>query len=399
MKLSSLRINPHGMQHFQVLQLRSTVCMLLFLLSETRRVLISASPSAKVAKMRMEIREQDFSFQDGARERPVIEVVTKDVRTADIFNIMQAAGEEEVAPEEGASWWKDTVTEEFTRQDVLVLALIALCILRLLQVMWKLVKLPKQWFDAMERKVEEEFETESMSKCSEETATRLRKQLTTVRFCHLQFLLVIEKLKREMRDDKNEDTQQMVASLPVSQPKEGKSMALSEILATLHTIQAKDRSFQRSKVEEHLADIKHNVEDEEDIDSGLSEEWERLQEIYSSFLRVQETIIRRQKCKKRQWQMQQPPQSHEERPRRRQRRFPSEDPVDDVLQELQELTKELPQGFTADMFKSLGNAMQEKMTAVEPATSPSPPPQLEKKTQSTAKVDHISTAAKYTATA
>ncbi|KAK1947088.1 hypothetical protein P3T76_001098 [Phytophthora citrophthora] len=314
---------------------------------------------------------------------------------------MQAAVEEEVAAEEGASWWKDVVTEGFTRQDVLVLALIALCILRLLifvvHMMWKLVKLPKQWFDAMERKVEEEFETESTSKCSEETATRLRKQLTTVRFCHLQFLLVIEKLKREMRDDKNEDTQQMVASLPVSHHNEDKTMTLSEILATLQKIQAKDRSFQMSKVENHLADIEQDVQDEEDIDSGLSEEWERLQEIYSSFLHVQETIIRRQKSKKRQWRMQQPPPSHEERPRRRQRRFPSEDPVDDVLQELQELTKELPQGFTADMFKSLGNAMQEKMSAAESVPSPSPQP--ETKPQCTAKVDHITSVAKYTATA
>ncbi|KAG1711943.1 hypothetical protein DVH05_009184 [Phytophthora capsici] len=309
---------------------------------------------------------------------------------------MQAAGEDEAAPEEGASWWKDAVTDEFTRQDVLVLVLIALCILRLLifviQVLWKLVKLPKQWFDAMERKVEEEFETESTSKCSEETAARLRKQLTTVRFCHLQFLLVIEKLKREMRDDKNEDTQQMVASLPVSRHKDGKTMTLNEILATLHKIQTKDGSFQASKIDDHLADIKQNVEDEEDIDSGLSEEWERLQEIYSSFLHVQDTIIRRQRSKKR---MQQPPQSHDERPRRRQRRFPSADSVDDVLQELQELTKELPQGFTADMFKSLGNAMQEKMA--EPVASPSPQP--ETKPQCTTKVDHISTAAKYTATA
>ncbi|POM60393.1 hypothetical protein PHPALM_30765, partial [Phytophthora palmivora] len=220
------------------------------------------------AKTRMEIREQDFSFSDGARERPVIEVVTKDVRTADIFNMMQAI-EEEVPPvEEGASWWKDAVTEEFSRQDVVVLALIAICALRLvifvIQVMWKLVRLPMQWYGAMEKEVED-FDIQSTDNCSDE---RLRKQLAIVRFCHLQFLLVIEKLKREMRDDKNEDTQQMVASLAVSQHEEGKDVTLAEILATLRKIQVKDSRFQTSEVEEHLVDIKQDVEDEENVDSA-----------------------------------------------------------------------------------------------------------------------------------
>ncbi|RLN10974.1 hypothetical protein BBO99_00003197 [Phytophthora kernoviae] len=78
-------------------------------------------------KTRMEIREHDYSFNDGAQERPVIEVVSKDVKTSDIFRLMQVIGDDkEIAAEEGASWWKDAVLEEFSRQDLVVLALIAL---------------------------------------------------------------------------------------------------------------------------------------------------------------------------------------------------------------------------------------------------------------------------------
>ncbi|ETL81542.1 hypothetical protein L917_18131 [Phytophthora nicotianae] len=428
MAFRSLRITRHAMQptpFSPYASVRLSLYMLLLFMNQTRRALISASPSAKVSK-RMEIREQDFSFQDGAREQPVIEVVTKDVRTADIFNVMQgtavllgleescmvlyahgpyavalcvlsAIGGDEDAAEHAASWWKDAVTEDFTRQDVVVLALIAICVLRLVvfvfQVLWKLVRLPMQWYTTMEKEMDGDIE----EKCSVETVVRLRKQLAIVRFCHLQFLLVIEKLKREMKDAKKEDTQQMVASLAVSQHEESEEVTLAEMLATLQKIQAKDSSFKASEVEEHLVDIKQDVEEEEDIDSGLPEAWERLQEIYASFLRIQATIIRRQKRRTTwQWQLQQHEQHSEDTSRRRQRRLPSsEDPTDEVLQELQELTKELPQGFTADMFTSLGNAMHEKMVAAGPETSPIP----SVKTPYTVNTAAIPTAAKYSATA
>ncbi|KAG6615138.1 uncharacterized protein IUM83_16887 [Phytophthora cinnamomi] len=379
--------------------LRRALYVLLLLLSETRRTLLAASPSAsaKAAKTRMEIREQDFSFSDGARERPVIEVVTKDVRTADIFNIMQAVqgdADADAPLEEATSWWKDAVTDEFSRQDVVVLALITLCVLRLMvfviQVTWRLMKLPMQWYNALE-KAEEEREEEEGS-CSEDATSSERKQLAIVRFCHLQFLLVVEKLKREMRGAKMEDTQQMVASLAVAQHEEGKEVTLAEILATLRKIQAKDSSFKASEVEEHLQDIKQDVDDEEDAEAGLSDAWTRLQEIYASFLRIQATIIRRQQRKRNwEWQRKQHEQHHPDS-RRRQRRLPSsEDPTDEVLQQLQELTKELPQGFTADMFTSLGNAMHENMVAsAEPETSPAPSPQLETKPTRAADTTHTS---------
>ncbi|KAH7488295.1 uncharacterized protein KRP23_2248 [Phytophthora ramorum] len=380
-------------QSYSPLWPRRALYLLLLLLHETRRTLIAASPStAKAAKTRMEIREQDYSFNDGGRERPVIEVVTKDVRTSDIFSIMEAiGGEEEAGVEESASWWKDAVTEEFSRQDVVVLALIALCVLRLvvfvIQMTWKLARLPMQWYDALKKEEDERMEVEITDKGSDESSVR-RKQLAIIRFCHLQFLLVVEKLKREMREDKCEDTQQMVAALTVSPHEDGKEVTLTEMLATLQKIQAKDSSFKTSEVEEHLADIKQDVEDEEDNEFGLLEAWERLQEIYASFLRIQATIIRRQKRKAWKWQMHQ----HEsEAPRRRQRQLPSsEDPTAEVLHELQELTKELPQGFTADMFTSLGNAMHEKMVAAEPETSPALPPQLETKPPRSASVAHTS---------
>ncbi|KAE8990485.1 hypothetical protein PR003_g21799 [Phytophthora rubi] len=363
--------------------LRRALYVLLLLLSETRRPLLAVSPSAsaKVSKTRMEIREHDFSFSDGARERPVIEVVTKDVRTADIFNLMQAV--EDAPMEEATSWWKDAVTEEFSRQDVVVLALITLCVLRLtvfvLQVTWKLVKLPMQWYAALDKEEEEE-EAESRETRSEKQTSSERKQLAIVRFCHLQFLLVVEKLKREMRGAKMEATQQMVATLDVVRHEDGKEVTLAEILATLRKIQAKDSSFKASEVEEHLQDIKQDVDDEGDAESGLQEAWTRLQEIYASFLRIQATIIRRQQRKKNwEWQMKQHEQHHPGT-RRRQRRLPSsEDPTDEVLLQLQELTKELPQGFTSDMFTSLGNAMHENVVAAEPETSPVPSPQMETK--------------------
>ncbi|KAF1791677.1 hypothetical protein GQ600_7539 [Phytophthora cactorum] len=49
------------------------------------------------------------------------------------------------------------------------------------------------------------------------------------------------------------------------------------------------------------------------------------------------------------------------------------------------------------MFTSLGNAMHEKMVAVEPETSPFPSPQLEIKSPYTVNTAPIPTAAKYSA--
>ncbi|GMG16609.1 unnamed protein product [Phytophthora fragariaefolia] len=294
---------------------------------------------------------------------------------------------EDAPVDEGTTWWKDAVTEELTRQDVVVLALITLCVLRLvvfvIQVTWKLIKLPAQWYNAMNNDKEEDEqqeESESKDMCTEKSMASERKQLATVRFCHLQFLLVVEKLKREMRGAKMENTQQMVASLGITRHEDEKQVTLAEILSTLQKIQAKDSSFKTTEVEEHLADLKQDDEDEDNADEGLPEAWVRLQEIYASFLRIQETIIRRQQRKRAwEWQMKQHEQHHQGT-RRRQRRLPSsEDPTDEVLQQLQELTKELPQGFTADMFSSLGNAMHENSVAAEPETSPAPSPQLEAK--------------------
>lgn len=320
------------------------------------------------AQTPMEIREEDFSFHDDAQERPVIQVVTKDVKTADIFTVMQAVGkEEEIATDGETSWWKDAVTEEFTRQDVVVLALIAICVVRfivfVLRVMWKIVRLSIQRYSVLE-------EEEGMEKdtCSDMTA--VQKQLSIVRFCHLQFLLVVEKLKREMKAGITDDTQQMVAELYLLQHEEGTEATLTEILATLQKIQAKDSSFKAEVVEEHLTDIRQDVNEDKRIELSLPQAWERLHETYASFLRIQATILRRQN-RKQSWQLQQV--RHEKTFGRRQSRLSSsegEDLTDEVLQELQVLTKELPQGFTADMFTSLGNAMHKKAIAVEPETSP-----------------------------
>ncbi|CAH0518824.1 unnamed protein product [Peronospora belbahrii] len=52
------------------------LCIAFSLLSQTHRALVTASPRVTTTKTRMEIREQDFSFNDDTREQPLIEVVT-----------------------------------------------------------------------------------------------------------------------------------------------------------------------------------------------------------------------------------------------------------------------------------------------------------------------------------
>ena len=281
-------------------------------------------------------------------------ILTDDMVLYDVC-LSVAGGEEEVA-----SWWKDAVTDEFSRQDIVLLALIAICALRLLffvcHVTWKLMKLMTQWYDLKED--DEESEVKSAIISSES----LKKQLAIIRVCHLQFLLVVEKLQREIRENKNEDTQQMLASLVVSQHKTKKKATLAEMLATLQKIQALDSCFKACEMEEHLVDIKQDVEYD---DEQLPEAWERLQEIYASFLRIQARIIRRQtRRKKRQWQLHQHEPFQQEETGRCQRRLSSsEDSTNEVLHDLQALTRELPQGFTADMFTSLGNAIHNKVAS------------------------------------
>uniref|UniRef100_M4C479 Uncharacterized protein n=1 Tax=Hyaloperonospora arabidopsidis (strain Emoy2) TaxID=559515 RepID=M4C479_HYAAE len=316
-------------------------------MEQTHRVLIAASA------------------RDGARERQVFEVVTKDVRTADIFNILEViGGEEEIVREEAASWWKDAVIEEFSRQDVMLLALIAICALRVflfvMTVTWNLIRLPMQWYNKLREGTSEDREGADTS------SENVKKQLAIIRFCHLQFALVIEKLKRETREGNDGDVHHLVSSLVVPPNKDEMEVTLAEILAMLRSLQKMDSSFRASEVEEHLTNIRQDVEDETAIDSGLSAAWAELQETYDLFLRMRRTIAcRRTRRKTGQWQPQQHRQ-HEQCPQevspRRQRRLSNrEDLTDEVLYELQELTKELPQGFTADMFTSLGKAMHEQV--------------------------------------
>ncbi|RLN88943.1 hypothetical protein BBJ28_00023413 [Nothophytophthora sp. Chile5] len=393
--------------------LRRALCVLLLLLGEVRKAVTVATPSAssKAAKARMEIRVQDFSFSDGARERPVIEVVTKDVKTSDLYSIMEGTplvralggggggGEDCVvllsnkqyaiavcafpairggndvsddAAGDEISWWKTAVTDDFSRQDVVVLALIALCMVRLLlftaKLAWTLVRLHLRWYGALG----------TGNRGDDGLAPLAKKQLAVIRFCHLQFLLVVEKLKREMRGTTSDATQQMVASLPARQS-DGKDVTLTAILETLQEIQAKDCSFVASEVEEHLAGVSQDEGDEVDAEADLPEAWDRLREVYASFQSIQAVILRRQQHRKiRRRQL-----AHEQHQRRRRHRVSSyEEPADEVLQQLQELTKELPQGFTAEMFASLGSAINEETTAPEPEQPASPvhSPQPETKT-------------------
>ncbi|CEG37551.1 uncharacterized protein PHALS_05331 [Plasmopara halstedii] len=403
--------------------------MLLLLMNQTRHTIIFATSSAKGAKSvvfslsgrfnpvtgsvlfpssalsttqlsasktSMEIREEDFSFQDGAKERPSVQVVTKDVKTADIFSVMQVIGsEEEIATEHGTSWWKDAVTENFNRLDVIVLALIAIFILRVvvfvLQITWKLMILPFQWYNTQKGEEGNEMDTSH-----EAIAIQLRRQLKVVRFCHLQFLLVIEKLKREMKDEASDNTQQMVAELILPHYTKGTKATLTDILATVQSIQTKDRTFGALEIENLLIDINQDATDEEDVEFGLPQAWKQLYETYASFVRIQATILRRQNSKKG-WQLQQ----HHEKTSgwRKHRPSSNDDLTDEVLQELHQLTKELPQGFTADMFTSLGNAMHKKEVASEPEISPASSQVINADRSRISIVASIPKAAQYSATA
>ncbi|TDH68705.1 hypothetical protein CCR75_004599 [Bremia lactucae] len=353
MTFRSLRHPLHLCPTLTRLTVRRALYLMVLLNGQMRRELVSASTPIKGANTRMEIQEQDYYFQDGTQERTFIEIVTKDVRTADIFTFMQAIENDVEIAKSGVSWWKDVVSDEFCSQDVLALAVIAMCFMRLvlcvLQLLWKLVGVPLRWYYALKVKNN-----------NNRNVVLLKKKMAIVRFCHLHFLLVIEKLKREMKDRTREEMQQMVVALGALQQKKGTRVTLPAILATLRKIQAIEGRLKSEKFEEYLTDINQGGRYEDDIDSGLPAAWTRLQDVYASFVRIQATIIRQQTPKKT-WQLQQ-----ENVDGRHVRQLSSsKDSTKEVLLELQELTRQLPQGFTADMFKSLGNAMHGSSGAVE----------------------------------
>ncbi|KAI9911391.1 hypothetical protein PsorP6_008966 [Peronosclerospora sorghi] len=299
--------------------LRRALCMALSLINQTRQVVIAASPRA-------------------------------------------IGGKEEIAGEEPASWWKDTASVEFSRQDVLLLALIALCALRLLvftvRATYQLLKLPMKWYKALKNKASREFEVVNVDTSLGSSI----QQLATIRFCHRQLLSVVEKVKCEMREGQNEDIQQIVASL-MCHHKNKKEVTLAEVLTMLHEIKTNDSTLMVSDIEEHLADIKDSVEDEEALDVGILEARAQLQDIYALFIQIRTSIIRRRVQQQQDRYKQQESDCH-------QRQLSScNDPTNEISRNLKELTKELPQGFTADMFTSLGNAMH-KNVAPSPAVRP-----------------------------
>jgi hypothetical protein len=85
-------------------------------------------------------------------------------------------------------------------------------------------------------------------------------------------------------------------------------------------------------------------DDLEENDLDIAGAWTRLQALYSAFQAIQQAIRNRAK------QRAQRSQSVVETMRERSY-------TEDVLGELRKVTPTLPQGFTADMFASLGHAI------------------------------------------
>ncbi|KAF1330671.1 hypothetical protein FI667_g4870, partial [Globisporangium splendens] len=232
--------------------------------------------------------------------------------------------------------------DQLSNQDALLLVFVILCAARLLLFMatsiWKLLRQVAGLKDS--DLVEESNEVIRAEMSAKQTAV--------IRLCHLQFLVLAEKLKQELSGSHaasgdEEVVGQMIASLPASQLNK-ENVRLSDILQILEQIPLKEHGLSNVTIEEQMAAIHDDLE-ENDLD--IVGAWTRLQALYSSFQAIQVAIRKRAK------QRAQRPQSVAETARERSY-------TEDVLGELSKVTHTLPQGFTADMFASLGHAIQQQ---------------------------------------
>lgn len=173
------------------------------------------------------------------------------------------------------------------------------------------------------------------------------RQNALIRLCHLQFLVLAEKLKQELSGDGSDsnadDVGQMIASLPVSQL-DKETVRLSDIMQVLEQIPLKEHGLSNERIESQMTAIQQDLSENNLEITGA---WTRLQELYKSFQAIQQLIQARKRSRT-----------------RRSSRAVSLDSnrrelyAEEVLDELKRKLPRLPVGFTADMFASLGQAIQ-----------------------------------------
>lgn len=239
-----------------------------------------------------------------------------------------------------SSWWQEPIVEDLSVGDLVLLmtlAVVALLGVRLaafvLKITWRIVTYPFRVSSVAAAG------TQAVRRKAKRRATR---QASQVRACHSQLLRVVHQLRHELLDSTADDTQTAIASLALTRRTcRPEQVTLDEVMATLRAIQVKNPAILNSQPGSPQA--------EKALDRAVDadEDWRGLQRLYSSFLSLHSTISRQVARKK-------------EGPlgRSRQRSFDARN--DEVLRKLSELTKELPQGFTAEMFASLGNAMLDR---------------------------------------
>lgn len=268
---------------------------------------------------------------------------------------------------DGGSWWQQPVVEDLTVGDVVLLmsfALAALLVLRLMalamKLAWSVLMYPFRLSAASPRPMKQltrrKSEASARGKLRANRTAGVERAKTPpadpsakLRACHSQLLQIIHKLHREYREvSAGDNTQDLIASLTLSRHQDNfEHVTLDDVVHTLEEIQAKDPSLSSIELDEMptQASIAAAMEQK-----GVRDEWERLQRLYISFRSLQASISRQHVYKR-------------NAPLRRRHQGSFDDRNDEVLRVLSELTKELPQGFTSEMFASLGSAMRRAMVA------------------------------------
>lgn len=261
----------------------------------------------------------------------------------------------------GGSWWQQPVVDDLTVGDVVLLmsfALAALLALRMVvmtvRLAWAVVlylfrtstKSPRR------SKLPRRRKSGANAEKQQQPASPPADPAAALRACHSQLLQVIHKLHCEYREaSAGDNTQDLVASLTLSRHQDGSQhVTLDDIARTLEEIQSKDASLSTIKLDEMPAQTAVDAAME---DAGVRDAWDKLQRLYSSFRSLQASISRQHVYKR-------------DAPLRRRHQGSFDDRNDEVLRVLSELTKELPQGFTSEMFASLGSAMHRAMVDGEP---------------------------------
>lgn len=286
------------------------------------------------------------------------------LRCFDLYFAAGIGGSNGLFGMEDAAWWSEPVVEDLTVGDVVLLlafTLAALLALRLAllvaQLAWRVMAYPFRKCASSPRRTKTAPRRKTTTiptistttartkrKADEDAATELG---AIIHACHAELLRVVHKLNRECRSAREDDTQDLVASLTLSRHQEGfEHVTLEEVVRTLREIQAKDSSLLSAKLPDTLD--QSTMEAALVRRKSLRHDWTRLQRVYSSFQSLQSSISRQRAYRK-------------DSALRRRHQGSFDNVNEDVLRALSELANELPLGFTAEMFASLGSAMMRSL--------------------------------------